>query len=132
MSYKLYKITTTEKKMVYTSETWTRGSDIFEIEETWRWGEAVIRVDDADEFDVESVKENANGFILDDYDVTDRDLNDGVSLDFNVGVEDLREEIEALWDEGAYSSIEEAGFDLYDASCTFYGELSVEKVGEGD
>jgi hypothetical protein len=131
MKYRLYKIATTEKKMVYTTEVWQRGSDMFEIEEMWRWGSAVIRIDDGEPFDIEEVKQNKNGFVLDDCWVEDRELDDGCSLDFvSTSTEELREEIEQLWDEGSYSSLEAAGFDCNDTGCIFYGELSVELVGE--
>ena len=128
---KKYKVSTLEKKSIQEVETWYKDGQSFTIDQWWRWGHVIISVADDEEFDIEAIKRNEDGFNVDAYDVWDRDLDDGVALAFDTdGDEELEEEVQAMWDDEGYSSFEQAGWNIEDGSTMFYGPLAVELVDD--
>ena len=128
---KTYKISTVEKKNIQEEETWVKDGRSFGIDQWWRWGYVTITVEDDEEFNIESVERNEHGFYPYNWEVIDREFNDGVALFFDTdGDEELEEEIRDMWDDEGYSSFEQAGYDQEDCSTTFHGPLKVELVDD--
>lgn len=128
---KKYKISTLEKKSIQDQETWYKEGRSFTVDQWWRWGYVIITVEDDEEFDIEAIKRNEDGFNTDAYEVWDRDLDDGVALEFYTdGDEELYEEVQAMWDDEGPASFEQQGWNIEDGSTTFYGPLEVELVDD--
>lgn len=126
-----YKVSTRDKKSIVQTEIFIKTVDgvAYEarMENTWRWGHAVIS-------DVEKDSIDPSGDLLvSDYCIEDQQYDDGVALWFyysdNVP-EEVREEFEQAWDEDGYSGIEENGWLSWDVETTFIGPLEVELIEE--
>lgn len=130
---RVYKISTTEKKNIRQVEQWGSDKYSFDIEQWWRWGYVTIEVRDDEEFDIEAITENKNGFWATDYSIIDQEMDDGVAMDINTyGNEELREEVDAMFEDEGYLSLEEAGYSCEDIETTFFGKLEVELLEQYD
>lgn len=129
----VYKISTEDKKSIIHTEIFTKtvGDQYYEarIEQTWRWGYAVISDVEKDSID----PQNPDGLLVSDYSIEDQDLEDGVALWFyysdNV-TEEMIEEFEAAWDEDGYQGIEDKDWSQWDTELVFIGPLNIELVEE--
>ena len=137
---KTLKIENEIKKNVIEVETWTNLEKqvAVDIETGWRFAKYTINVEDND---VPIDQENKHGFIVSDYEIEDMESSDSFSFSFNEvwkmnGEEPLTEEeqgdiiaeLEALWEDGGWSALEEAGWDHYDTETFIYGPLIIEEV----
>lgn len=121
-----YRVETLVKKNVSHVETWSNEEmNEFDINETYRWGTVVIKIEEDDEFDVEEFSKNKYGFCLSDYWIKDQHFEDQVSLYFEGN---QTEEVEEIFDVDSYTGLEEAGYSFVEAETWFYGPLIVEEI----
>ena len=127
----LWTIKTLEKKNVRTLSEWCMPDEgvaagkTFYIEEWWRWGEWTVRTDKEPRQADDCYEEPID---MDEFDVDDQNLDDGVALDFQFGSDWTEEEkayVEQLWDEDSYTSFEEAGIYQNDCYTQAYGPVEV-------
>lgn len=129
----VYKISTEDKKSIIHTEIFhkTIDGEHYEVrmEQTWRWGYAVVSDVEKDSIDLE----NPDGLLVSDYCIEDQDLEDGVALWFyysdNV-TDEMKEEFETTWDEDGYEGVENKDWSLWDTELVFIGPLNVELVEE--
>ena len=125
----VYRISPKDKKsIIHTEIFWkTIGDEKYEVrmEQTWRWGHAVVSDIEKDSID----PENPDGLLVSDYCIEDQDMDDCVALWFyysdNV-TDEMKEEFETTWDEDGYSGVEEKDWSLWDTELVFIGPLEVE------
>ena len=130
-----YKLTTSEKKNAVQISTYRYEVDgktwYFDFEEGYRWGTAVIELCEKPNYPEEDWY--SEGFCLDGYEISDMDMNDGCWGNFifpDDMPDDLKEKIEALWDEDGYEAFENEGIDQWDSTTTFYGPIDFELVDD--
>jgi len=129
----VYKVSTEHKKsIIHTEIFWKTIGDVkyeARIEQTWRWGYAIISDVEKDSIDLE----NPDGLLVSDYIIEDQDLDDGVALWFyysdNV-TDEMKEEFESVWEEDGYSGVEEKDWSMWDTELVFIGPLEVELLEE--
>ena len=125
----LYVIKNVTKKNVYCTETWSNPDtdEEFEIEEMFRWGETVLRLTDEEYKEIVQDMTEGVPITVTNYDIEDQNLDDGCAMDF-AGDAEIVEKVEAIYDDGQYMALEDAGFYHDDSVVTYYGEVSLEKV----
>lgn len=128
-----YKIATQDKKSIVHEEFFRldQGDQTYEarMEQTWRWGYAVITDVEKDSID----PLNPNGFLVTDYDIEDQDLVDGVALYFHYSdnvTDEMKEAFELAWDQDGYEGVENLGWTQWDMEMTFLGPLEIELLEE--
>lgn len=134
---KQYRIKTLEKKNVNQSEIWTHEERELSvvIVQLYRWGEFVVQCEEDEHFDLE----NKQGLWVTDYDIQDQNMDDGISLYFTnlysntkelteEEKESIIEELEQIYEEGAYIALEEAGWSFDDVETFVMGPLEVEDI----
>lgn len=128
-----YKVSTEEKKLIVQEEIFqmTKDGKFLEarIEQTWRWGYAVITDVEKDSID----PANPQGFEVTGYDIDDQDFQDGVSTwcRYSDNVPDeMRIEFERAWEDDGYEGVENLGWSQWDVETFFYGPLKVELLEE--
>lgn len=126
-----WKITTKDKKSVVVKETFIKevNGETFwaEMETTYRWGHAIV-ADNCKDLDLQ----NDGGLYLGQFDIEDQDQDDGVACWWSYSdnmTDELKEEIEAAWDENWYEGIENADWYHDDTELWFYGPLEAEDLG---
>lgn len=99
-------------------------------EDTWRWGEIVVKTDlSLEEFKEDIDAENDNGFIsTEDYEVADYgDFDDGCALWFNSCVNITEEEVEKMYEEDTdWEGVH--GFGYEDSWIDIHGPFNIEDV----
>lgn len=133
MTYRSFRISTEDKKSVVVTETFDKTIDgvtyTFDIETTWRWGSAVVSGEDLEESDFHQ----EGGFELTGWEIDDQNYDDGVALWFNYSdnfTDEMKEEVERLWEEDGYSGLEENEWYMCDVETWFYGPINVELLEE--
>ena len=133
MTYRSFKVATREKKSIVVTETFEKTIDGIlyrvDMENTWRWGSAIVSGDDLTEDDLRQ----ENGLEITGWEVDDQQYDDGVAMWFHHSdntTEQMKEDFERLWDEDGYSGVEEDGWDLVDVETWFYGPLDIELIEE--
>lgn len=134
---KRYKISTAEKKNVFIRSecVLTDGpyeGKTFYMSEWYRWGNAIVEVDDDADPPAASEQPYDCPLELDSFDVIDENSDDGCSLLFDFD-DDLTEEefaqyIDELWNSGEFWEI----VDIEDRSTEYYGPLEVEELNEAE
>lgn len=126
------KISTLDKKSIGCTETFEKIIDgetyRVDLEQWWRWGYVIVD-ENADEIDVS----NPDGLIVTDLSINDQSFDDGVSLYFYFSqnmTDELKKEVEELWDDEGYWGLEEAGWEMIDTETVFHGPLEVENLGD--
>ena len=129
-----WKISTRHKKSIIEVETFRKGDVEFSIENGWRWGYITLLVPEGVDLIAELDPENNERVNIDGlgYDSYDRDLDDGVWVDWNVDALDEGEsmEVQDAWEEDDYEGLENIGWQSWDSELFFDGPLDVENLGE--
>jgi len=138
---KTLKIENEIKKNVIEVETWTNLEKQVgvEIETGWRFATYTINVDDEEVSEIDP--ENNVGFIVSDYEIEEMECSESFSFSFNEvfnlnGQEPLTEEeqdaiiseLESLYEEDGFGSLETAGWGHHDTETFIYGPLVIEEV----
>lgn len=126
-----WKISTKDKKSVVVTETFLKEVDgeVFraEMETTYRWGHVIV-ADNCKDLDIE----NDGGLYLGQFDIEDQEQDDGVACWWTYSdnvTDEMKQEVEAAWDEDWYEGLENADWELDDTEVWFYGPLEVVDLG---
>lgn len=129
---KTFRVSTVEKKSIGSIETFEKVIDGVtyraDLENWYRWGYAIISGVDNEE----DLKQH-DPLEITGYEIEDQDFEDGVAAywHFSSNVTDeVKEEVERLWDEEGYYALEEAGWSHVDTETFFHGPLEIELVSE--
>lgn len=126
---KTFRVSPLEKKSIQSTDIYEKTIDGVlyraELEHWYRWGYAVLA-------GVENKEDLTQGDSLEiyGYEVEDHNYDDGVAAYWYYSddtPEEVREEVERLWDEG---SLEENDWSHIDNETFFHGPLEIELVSE--
>ena len=122
-----WKVTPEHKKSVEERESWCKDGQTIVRVIGWRWGTVLVETDDNEppEFDGDPVDMYSI-----DYEYEFESTSDGCYDDVvwpEHMPEDERTRLTELWEEDAYSSWEEDGWNPDDTELWFAGPLSIEK-----
>ena len=119
---KLYVLENLDKKSVYTREYWSDDDDnSFEVEEMYRWGKTILELTEEEAAEIRTAIENGDSVFASEYTIYDQDLQDGCSMCFEECVGTTVDELDKLWDNGGFSSFEEAGWNFDDCDVQYVG-----------
>lgn len=130
----LWEIRPVEKKNVFQRTSWIVGDGAemaagktFYMEEWYRWGRCIV---ESDTEPTVSDEPYTIPFELSDYEVQDQESDDGCTLDFvfpedEGWTEEEKQFVQDLWDEGAWSSLEENDMYTDDCDTEYYGPLEI-------
>lgn len=131
----LWKVSTLEKKNVVQNHTYQYIDDsgqewLFDLEEGWRWGKAVVECDEEPYVDDDPY---SVGFVVSDYSYEDINVDDGCwsTMSFPDDMpSETKDLIENTFYNEGYIAFEELGIELYDTETIFYGPLELECVDD--
>lgn len=129
---KTFKVSTTQKKSIGCTEIFEKTVDGVtyraELENWYRWGYVILSgVED------EASLQDHDPLEVTSYDVEDQNYEDGVAAYWNYGsnvTDEMKEEMEAAWDEDWYDGLEELGWYMIDTETYFHGPLELELISE--
>lgn len=129
-----WKVSTRYKKSVIDVEIFRKGDKEISMETGWRWGHVVLHVPEGVDLIAEINPEKNERLQVDgmEYDVYDREMDDGCWEDWNYGDldEEEIEQIQEAWDEDSHEGLENLGWESWDSELYFDGPLDVENLGE--
>ena len=128
---KFYKVEPKYKKSVYEYSTYESEDEKikFTIEEMYRWGHVVIKVEDDEELSdiIGNPNDPNNTFEISEYEDTDSDDQCSFYFVENLAKGVTVEQLEEQWEEKGYDMLEEYG-DPLDFWKEFHGELKITDV----
>jgi hypothetical protein len=130
---KTFKVSPQDKKSIGCTEIFEKTVDGVtyraELENWYRWGYAIISgVEDETELAQEHGTLEVSGYTIEDH-----SFDDGVAAYWYYGnnvTDEMKQELEAAWDEDWYDGVEELGWTLIDTETYFHGPLEVEFISE--
>ena len=131
---KYYKISPKFKKSVFDYQRFeTEDKSIsFTIEEMYRWGHVVIKVEEGEELSdiIGDPNDPYNEFEIDSYNYEDGEVDDGCSLYFMDCKGITEEELNEKYEKEGYDSILDNFGEPVDFYKLFHGELDIQDVTE--
>lgn len=129
---KTFKVSTLEKKSIGTTETFEKVVDGVtyraDLEHWYRWGYVILSGVENQEDLTQHDPLEVTG-----YDIEDQDFDDGVAAYWHFSdnvTDEMKEEVQTLWDEEGYSGLEENDWSHVDVETYFHGPLEVELISE--